>query len=153
MLTVFVCVAAGKVRIHRQDRGQAARETFGRRLRETGIPAVVGMVRRAQRRGTRWRTFSHIRIIAGRTIPTFAFYFGFVFIFRFSFIKQLPNALVGESTVLPRLPDPKDSYSLIDGQHHEPILPIPKDIRPTLAKYRYNATMAPVDRTHARCYP
>lgn len=50
--------------------------------------------------------------------------------------KQLPNALIGECTVLPRLPDPKDVYSIIDGQHHEPILPIPKDIRPTLAKYR-----------------
>lgn len=52
------------------------------------------------------------------------------------FLLQLPNALIGESTVLPQLPDPKDIYSIIDGQHREPILPIPKDIRPTLAKYR-----------------
>ncbi|VVC45932.1 Hypothetical protein CINCED_3A016890 [Cinara cedri] len=51
-------------------------------------------------------------------------------------LLQLPNALIGESAILPPLPDPKDVYSIMDGQHCEPILPIPKDIRPTLAKYR-----------------
>lgn len=43
--------------------------------------------------------------------------------------------------MLPLLPDPKDIYSIVDGQHCEPILPIPKDIRPTLAKYRYSLKM------------
>lgn len=52
------------------------------------------------------------------------------------FVFKLPNALIGESALLPPLPDPKDMYSIGDGQHCEPILPIPKDIRPTLAKYR-----------------
>ncbi|KAE9538073.1 hypothetical protein AGLY_006045 [Aphis glycines] len=51
-------------------------------------------------------------------------------------LLQLPNALIGESAILPPLPNPKDIYSIVDGQHCEPILPIPKDIRPTLAKYR-----------------
>ncbi|XP_022168096.1 otoferlin-like isoform X2 [Myzus persicae] len=51
-------------------------------------------------------------------------------------LLQLPNALIGESAILPPLPNPKEIYSIVDGQHCEPILPIPKDIRPTLAKYR-----------------
>ncbi|XP_025413884.1 otoferlin-like isoform X4 [Sipha flava] len=52
-------------------------------------------------------------------------------------LLQLPNALIGESALLPPLPNPKDVYSITDGgQQCELILPIPKDIRPTLAKYR-----------------
>ncbi|XP_050539137.1 otoferlin-like isoform X2 [Daktulosphaira vitifoliae] len=51
-------------------------------------------------------------------------------------LLQLPNALIGESAILPPLPDPKDVHSIIDSQNYGPILPIPHDIRPTLAKYR-----------------
>lgn len=58
-----VCCCAGQIRVHRQDRGQTARKTFGRRLRQTRIPAVVGMVRRAPGHGARRRTPSHVRTV------------------------------------------------------------------------------------------
>ncbi|XP_050432533.1 otoferlin-like isoform X3 [Adelges cooleyi] len=51
-------------------------------------------------------------------------------------LLQLPNPFLGESAVLPPLPDPKDVYSIMDSQNCGPVLPIPQDIRPTLAKYR-----------------
>lgn len=39
---VFVC--AGQIRIYRQDSGQTARETSGRRVRSAGISGVPRMV-------------------------------------------------------------------------------------------------------------